>query len=79
MSTVTWVLESDVFPESHAPIREAVARAGHKIVEWSDDWIADGGNTNLEKVMRLSKVASGSTRSIDQVSGMWKSLLSSGS
>lgn len=47
MPSVTWVLESDVFPESHAPIRDAVRRAGHSIAEWSDTWIADGPPVRL--------------------------------
>lgn len=47
MPAVTWVLESDIFPESHLPIREAIRRAGHPIVEWSDSWVADGPPSRL--------------------------------
>ena len=36
--SVTWVLESQVFPATHPPLREAIARAGHAIVDWQDDW-----------------------------------------
>lgn len=42
MSDITWVLESGVFPETHAPIRKAVRDRGHRLVDWSDTWWADG-------------------------------------
>ena len=42
MSDVTWVLESGVFPDTHAPIRKAVRDRGHRLVDWSDAWWADG-------------------------------------
>lgn len=42
MSTVTWVLESEVFPKSHQPLRGAIRRAGHQLVDWSDTWWQDG-------------------------------------
>lgn len=38
MSPIIWVLESIVFPESHPPLREAIDRAGYRVVDWSDDW-----------------------------------------
>ena len=41
MTAVTWVLESEIFPESHPPVRDAISRAGHSLVEWSDDWTFD--------------------------------------
>lgn len=47
MPAVTWVLESDVFPESHPPIRDAILRAGHTIVDWSDSWVTDGPPARL--------------------------------
>ena len=42
MSNVTWVLESDVFPETHALIRDAIRNRGHRLVDWSDAWWSDG-------------------------------------
>ena len=42
MDLVTWVLESDVFPVSHEPLRNLIQGAGHPIVEWSDSWWDDG-------------------------------------
>jgi hypothetical protein len=42
MTRVTWVLESDVFPESHQPIRRAIQDRGHRLIDWSDDWWHDG-------------------------------------
>lgn len=47
MTNVTWVLESEVFPESHPSIREAIKRAGHVIVDWSEDWIEQGPPARL--------------------------------
>ena len=42
MNTITWVLESDVFPETHGPLREAIRQQGHRLIDWSDDWWAQG-------------------------------------
>lgn len=38
MTTVTWILESGVFPNSHDALRKAIVVAGHRIVESSDEW-----------------------------------------
>jgi hypothetical protein len=35
---VTWVLEREVFPMSHAPLEEAVTTAGQRVVLWDDEW-----------------------------------------
>jgi hypothetical protein len=42
MSQLTWVLESEVFPLSHPPLREAIVQAGHRLVDWDDAWWNDG-------------------------------------
>lgn len=42
MASLTWVLESDVFPDSHAMLREAILKAGQRIVDWNDDWWSEG-------------------------------------
>jgi hypothetical protein len=42
MSAVTWVLESDIFPETHAPIRSAIRELGFTLIDWSDSWWANG-------------------------------------
>ena len=42
MPDATWVVESDVFPETHGPIRDAIRHRGHRLVDWSDMWWADG-------------------------------------
>ena len=47
MSSVNWVLESDMFPTSHGPLRDAIRRAGHTIIDWSDDWLIDGAPVRL--------------------------------
>src|SRR5262245_13584547 len=39
---VTWVLESGVFPESHAGMAAAVDAAGARLVAWSDPWWRGG-------------------------------------
>lgn len=41
-SPVTWVLEAEVFPESHAAMRDAVLAARHQVVLWRDDWLRSG-------------------------------------
>ena len=38
MALVAWILESDVFPNSHDALREAIMDAGHRIIDSSDDW-----------------------------------------
>jgi ATP-grasp domain, R2K clade family 3 len=35
---VTWILEEQVFPRSHATLKEAVLSAGHHLVQWDDEW-----------------------------------------
>lgn len=42
MPDVTWVLESNVFPETHAPLRKAIRARGHRLIEWTDSWWAEG-------------------------------------
>jgi ATP-grasp domain-containing protein len=39
---VTWVLEAEVFPDSHARIRDAVLGESHACATWNDDWLVDG-------------------------------------
>lgn len=47
MSDVTWVLEPDIFPETHEPIRNSIRDRGHRLVEWSDAWWCDGVPTRV--------------------------------
>jgi hypothetical protein len=42
MTRTTWVLESDVFPNSHTVLRDAIHHAGHRFVDWDDAWWSDG-------------------------------------
>ncbi len=42
MPNVTWVVESQVFPETHAPIRNAIQSLGHRLIDWSDTWWTEG-------------------------------------
>lgn len=42
MSEVTWILESAVFPDTHAPLRAAINSSQHHLVDWSDHWWPDG-------------------------------------
>ena len=63
-TSVTWVLESQVFPASHPKLREAILGAGHRIIDWQDEWWLEGswpqpGNTptifhgSLENATRI--------------------------
>lgn len=47
MSTITWVLESDVFPETHELLRKAIGDRGHALIDWNDQWWSDGIPTNV--------------------------------
>ncbi len=38
---VTWVLEAEVFPASHARMRDAVCELSAQVVLWRDEWLAD--------------------------------------
>lgn len=38
MALVTWILESDVFPNSHDALRRAIVDASHRIIDSSDEW-----------------------------------------
>jgi hypothetical protein len=40
-NNVTWVLEADVFPASHALMRDAVRGVSAEVVRWKDDWLVD--------------------------------------
>lgn len=41
MTKVTWILESEVFPETHVPLRKAITDSGHDLVDWRDHWWSD--------------------------------------
>ena len=41
MTSIVWILESEVFPISHSRLRRAINDAGHRIVESRDDWWLD--------------------------------------
>jgi ATP-grasp domain, R2K clade family 3 len=38
---VTWVLEAEVFPASHARMVEAVREVSAQVLLWKDEWLAD--------------------------------------
>lgn len=40
---VTWVLESQAFPRSHAALVDAIHRANHQLVQWDDEWWSSEG------------------------------------
>lgn len=50
MSRVTWVLEAEVFPQSHSAMCEAVVAAKCELLMWSDEWLADGKRPDLEGI-----------------------------
>jgi hypothetical protein len=39
---VTWILEAEVYPESHSAMCDAVLAAQHELLIWSDDWLKGG-------------------------------------
>src|SRR5436190_1905079 len=39
-ASMTWILEREVFPNGDC-IRGAAAEAGHRVIDWSDDWWAN--------------------------------------
>lgn len=47
MSTITWALESDAFPETHESLRNAVCDRGHVLIDWNDEWWSDGFPANV--------------------------------
>jgi len=47
MPAVTWVLEPDIFPETHVPIRSAIRELGFTLIDWSDSWWSDGLPSNV--------------------------------
>lgn len=42
VSDVTWVLEPNIFEETHPSLRRAILDQGHRLIEWSDAWWSDG-------------------------------------
>ncbi len=48
MTATTWVLEPDIFPNSHAPLRAAIRDTGQRLVEWDDAWWIDGIPGNID-------------------------------
>lgn len=38
---VAWVLEAEVFPDSHERMRDAVLATSGEVVLWNDDWLAN--------------------------------------
>ena len=44
-STITWILERNVFTEGER-MRQAVSVAGHRVIDWSDDWFSDLARPN---------------------------------
>ena len=35
---MTWVLEREVFPDSHDRLAAAARQAGHRVIDWDDPW-----------------------------------------
>ena len=44
--TMTWLLEREVFAGGD-PIRPAALAAGHRVIDWSDDWWSDSVRPQL--------------------------------
>lgn len=41
-TSVTWVLEAEVFPDSHAALRDAIVAVNAAVLLWRDDWLESG-------------------------------------
>jgi hypothetical protein len=46
--SVVWVLEREVFPESHEAMRSAVEASGAEVLPWRDEWWGSGACPPLE-------------------------------
>src|SRR5262245_62891747 len=53
---VTWVLEEEVFPDTHVAFRAAVLACGHSARKWSDAWWADGKWRSEEHTSELQSL-----------------------
>ena len=63
---ITWVLEADVFPDSHARMQEAIAEHGHTVILWSDEWWATGRWPRLPGTRALFHGSLGNAARIQQ-------------
>jgi hypothetical protein len=47
MSRVTWILEAEVFPQSHSAMCDAVLAAQCDLLTWNDDWLGSSQARDL--------------------------------
>lgn len=47
MSRVTWILEAEVFPQSHSAMCNAVRAAQCDLLIWNDDWLVSSDRPDL--------------------------------
>ncbi|MEQ8208790.1 MAG: ATP-grasp domain-containing protein [Lacipirellulaceae bacterium] len=66
MTEITWVLESDVFPETHAGLRRAISERGMKIVDWCDSWWYDGFPNSISGINTIFHGSLGNASAINE-------------
>ena len=63
---MTWVLESDVFPNSHSGLREAILQSKMQLIDWDDAWWNDGVPATVPKRDLVFHGSLGNAARIDQ-------------
>ena len=62
MSRVTWILEAEVFPQSHSAMCDAVRAAQCELLIWNDDWLSgDRPDLNDRSVVFHGSLGNAST------------------
>jgi hypothetical protein len=51
MVGLTWMIEAEMFPESHQRLTDAVSRAGCAVATWNDEWWINGRWPRLDRVV----------------------------
>lgn len=51
MASLTWMLEADMFPESHDRMSAAVSKAGFAVAMWNDEWWLNGRWPRTDRVI----------------------------
>jgi hypothetical protein len=51
MLSLTWMLEAEMFPDSHERMSDAVTSAGFAIAHWNDEWWVNGRWPRVDRVV----------------------------
>jgi len=68
---ITWVLERDAFPESHAPLEDAVRRAGQRVVLWDDEWWSTQRWPRLDDTLVIFRGSLGNAEKVRSALPWW--------